>query len=110
VVYKYGASDAAFHPLGGMPFLFWHVIRDARASGCLTLDLGRTSAAQQGLLTFKDRLGATRSPLGYWQLPAHEGAASPFRAAAARVARQVMERTPGGLHAATGRLLYRHVG
>ena len=110
VVYKYGASDAAFHPLGAMPFLFWHVIRDARASGCLTLDLGRTAVEQRGLLTFKDRLGAARSPLAYWQHPARERAVRPFRAAASRVARQVLDRAPAGLQAATGRLLYRHVG
>jgi hypothetical protein len=110
VVYKYGASDAAFHPLGGMPFLLWHVIRDARAAGCRTLDLGRSSAAQQGLLTFKDRLGARRSPLGYWQLPAHEGADGPFRSTAGRVARQVVRHVPVRWQAATGRLLYRHVG
>ena len=32
-VYKYGASDAAFHQLGGMPFLFWKAIKDAQARG-----------------------------------------------------------------------------
>ena len=52
--YKYGGSDAAHHRLGGMPFLFWRVIQDARARGFEELDLGRSDLDQPGLIAFKD--------------------------------------------------------
>jgi hypothetical protein len=42
VVYKYGCSDERFHNLGGMPFLFWKLIEDSKASGADSLDFGRS--------------------------------------------------------------------
>jgi lipid II:glycine glycyltransferase (peptidoglycan interpeptide bridge formation enzyme) len=33
VVYKYGSSNAAYHHRGGVPFLFWRLIEESRASG-----------------------------------------------------------------------------
>src|SRR5262249_2914742 len=41
--YKYGASDARFHHLGAIPYLFWHAIQDATNRGMEELDLGRSS-------------------------------------------------------------------
>jgi predicted N-acyltransferase len=49
MVYKYGASDAAFHPTGGMHLLLWRAIQQAREQGCLTFDLGRSDPGQEGL-------------------------------------------------------------
>ncbi len=40
MMYKYGASDAASHPLGGMHFLFWQTIKEARSLGCVSLGFG----------------------------------------------------------------------
>ena len=55
--------------LGGMPFLFWRLIQDARARGFAELDLGRSDVDQPGLIAFKDHLGATRSTLTYYRYP-----------------------------------------
>ena len=44
--YKYGGSDAAYHALGAMPFLFWRVIQAARQRGSTVLDLGRSDLDQ----------------------------------------------------------------
>jgi CelD/BcsL family acetyltransferase involved in cellulose biosynthesis len=74
LVYKYGASDSRYHALGGVPFLFWRAIQDAKSSGVRTFDLGRTDAAQQSLITFKNRWGAAQSALTY--LRYSEGRAS----------------------------------
>src|SRR5712692_6936466 len=41
VVYKYGCSDETFHSLGGMPFLFWRLIEESKASGAQQIDFGR---------------------------------------------------------------------
>ena len=109
LVYKYGASDARFHSLGAMPFLFWSAIRDAKAAGIRQLDLGRSDSDNAGLITFKDRLGADRSTLTYVRYPAPpdvNAGPSPH----VQMAKRVLARLPDRLLAATGRLLYRHVG
>ena len=75
--YKYGGSDAALHRLGGMPFLFWRVIHDARAGGFEELDLGRSDLDQPGLIAFKEHLGATSSTLTYYCYPARTPCCAP---------------------------------
>jgi hypothetical protein len=106
MVYKYGASDTRFHPLGGMHLLFWETIREACATGCRALDLGRSDPDNEGLATFKDRWGATRSTLTYCREPAVERGSS----ALSGYARQGLSFLPHGCRAVAGRLLYRHAG
>ena len=109
MVYKYGGSDAALHPLGGMPLLFWNAIREARASGTCELDFGRSDADNPGLMTFKDRWGASRSALTYWRAP--EGAAVTAGGGwKAEVAGRVLSALPGPLRRAAGGVLYPHIG
>ena len=109
MVYKYGGSDARHHRLGGMPFLFWRAIQDAKAQGIEELDLGRSDIDQPGLVAFKDHLGATRTTLTYYTCPArrkgtaHDGPIS-------RAARRVVSHLPDAALDLTGRLLYRHLG
>jgi lipid II:glycine glycyltransferase (peptidoglycan interpeptide bridge formation enzyme) len=67
VVYKYGCSDKRFHKMGGMPFLFWKLIEDCKASGIDSIDLGRTDLTNEGLLTFKNRMGAAKKSLTYYR-------------------------------------------
>ncbi len=67
VVYKYGCSDQSSHNMGGMPFLFWKLIEDCKASAAESIDLGRSDLTNEGLISFKDRLGATRNPLTYYR-------------------------------------------
>src|SRR5574337_1200846 len=69
MVYKYGCSDTRLNNLGGMPWLFWKAIREARDRGLTELDLGRSSWDNEGLVTFKDRLGGKRMTLNYWKYP-----------------------------------------
>jgi hypothetical protein len=109
MVYKYGGSDARYHALGGMPFLFWRAVQEAKAKGLEELDLGRSDLDQPGLLAFKDHLGAARTTLTYYTRPerrartAHDG---PL----VRAVRSVVSRLPDTALDLTGRLLYRHLG
>jgi CelD/BcsL family acetyltransferase involved in cellulose biosynthesis len=68
-VYKYGCSDARYHNLGGMSLLMWRAIQDAKASGALFFDFGRSDRENKGLVTFKENWGATMSPLPYHRYP-----------------------------------------
>lgn len=109
VTYKYGCSDASFHNLGGMPWLFWHTIQEAKAAGFHELDLGRCDCDNMGLAAFKEHLGATRSRIAYHRYPAgakhglhHEWIT--------RIQKPLFTCLPDSLLRATGRLIYRHIG
>jgi len=109
MVYKYGGSDAAHHARGGMPFLFWQAIQDAQRQGIEQLDLGRSDLDQDGLIAFKDHLGATRSELTYYGIPGPPVGGS--RAGAfSRAARRLVAHLPDAALDFTGRVLYRHLG
>jgi CelD/BcsL family acetyltransferase involved in cellulose biosynthesis len=109
MVYKYGGSEAGEHRLGGMPFLFWRAIEDARARGIEELDLGRSDLDQPGLVTFKDHLGATRSTLTYYSYPERRRSAVQ-QGRISRAARRVIAHLPDAALDLTGRLLYKHLG
>jgi CelD/BcsL family acetyltransferase involved in cellulose biosynthesis len=109
LVYKYGCSDSRLNNLGGNSLLFWKAIQDAKQSGILKYDLGRSESNNSGLVTFKENWGAVSVPLDYYRLPARQ----PFHLDSAwptRFAKGVFSMMPDALLAATGRLLYRHIG
>jgi hypothetical protein len=109
IMYKYGGSDGRYNNLGGMPYLFWMLISEAKAEGLQELDLGRSDLTNNGLITFKDRLGGARSPLTYWRLPrsvrrtSQDGWPS-------RVAKRMFALTSDPVRVQLGNLLYRHLG
>ena len=109
VMYKYGCSDARLHNLGGMAFLFWKTIKEAKEQGLLEFDLGRSDLDNPGLVTFKDRWGAVRSSLTYLRYPPASLEAATKRYAM-QLAKRVFAHIPDDFLAATGKLLYRHIG
>lgn len=105
--YKYGASDPAHHNSGAVPFLFWEAIQEAKTRGCVELDLGRTDLDNQGLVSFKEHLGAQRKKLTYWRYPAGERSTS--RRWQLKAAQSIFNVVPAAGPVA-GRFLYRHIG
>lgn len=108
MIYKYGCSDASHHNLGGMAFLFWHAIREAKEAGLRELDLGRSDFENSGLLNFKEHLGATRSCLEYWGFPA--GIRPNPKRWHLKAVRALFERMPTAALPMAGNILYRHMG
>ena len=108
LVYKYGVSDARFHKLGAMPFLFWHVIQEGKKLSLVELDLGRSDTDQQGLISFKNHLGATSSPLNYYRYPDQNIQRGAMRSS--RFISQLYSHLPRPLLRTAGRILYRHFG
>lgn len=107
LVYKYGCSDRRFNRLGGMHFLFWKAIQDAKNQGLSKFDLGRSDWDDHGLISFKDRWGADRSVLVYWRY----GAGSVQRVNShwqIPIARRIIGHMPNGFLRLAGRLAYRH--
>lgn len=108
LTYKYGCSDAAFHPLGAIPWLFWKAIQEAREEGLRSLDLGRSDPDNPGLIRFKERLGARPLPLKYYRYPSEP--ASGKKRNMKKIAGTVLRMTPGRFLSALGSRFYRHIG
>jgi lipid II:glycine glycyltransferase (peptidoglycan interpeptide bridge formation enzyme) len=109
VYYKYGCLDAKFKHLGGMPFLLWKTIEVSKAAGAEEFDLGRSESDNQGLIVFKNHWTQRRTKLAYWRFPAPDPL--PFEEAwKLNMVKHLFACMPDCLLAATGRLIYRHIG
>jgi hypothetical protein len=109
MIYKYGCSDAHSHNLGGMQFVFWDLIRNAKERGFVELDFGRSECANTGLVTFKDRWGGNRQLLRYLRYP-ERAAPSDGNPLLMDLGKKVFARCPQGVLKLAGNLLYPHVG
>jgi CelD/BcsL family acetyltransferase involved in cellulose biosynthesis len=109
VVYKYGCSDERFHHLAGIPFLFWRLIEESKASGAEEIDFGRSELDHEGLISFKDRFGTTKRVLNYYRYPQTEKKESAGNWGL-RTGRRVFSVLPDSLLPTVGRILYRHMG
>ncbi len=108
VVYKYGASDQNFHYLGGVPYLFWNLVKASKESGVTEIDLGRSDLNNHGLIRFKDRFGTTRKLMTYFRHPqAEERPAMPNWIP--RSLGRVLSLLPTAVMPAVGRVIYRHI-
>lgn len=107
IVYKYGCSNAAFNNLGGMPFLFWKTIQEAKEAGFEDLDMGRSDTNNPGLIAFKEHWGAVGTPLSYWSYP-HRTGGSPTGGKKG-LARRLVSVMPNVALEAVGKLLYKHL-
>jgi CelD/BcsL family acetyltransferase involved in cellulose biosynthesis len=110
MVYKYGCSDAHSHNLGGMQFLFWHLIRHSKEHGFVELDFGRSECTNTGLVTFKDRWGTKRQLITYLRYPPRQAGAGQDPSLIMKLGKKVFSHCPQGLLRLAGNLLYPHVG
>ena len=108
--YKYGCSDEKYHQLGGMPFLFWKMIQEARQEGMLSLDLGRSDVDNSGLLEFKSRLGASGTVITYWRSFAGKPKASTGARVPGGAGKLLFRMMPRPALIVSGKLLYKHAG
>jgi len=108
LIYKYGCSDEKRHNLAGMPFLFWRLIQESKASGIDKIDFGRSDLDQESLVRFKDRFGTNKSLLNYYRYPTTMRA--PTSDWGVRRIRQLFSILPDSVSATAGRLVYRHIG
>lgn len=107
--YKYGASDARLHHLGAIPMLFWEAIREAKSAGIEELDLGRSDVEDQGLIRFKERLGAHSVQLTRWRSPVNTVSSS-LEPLKVHVMKNICSFLPNQMLILAGRLVYRHIG
>lgn len=113
LTYKYGGSDPHFNNLGGTHFLIWQMIQEAKKDGLRVLDLGRSEYRNQGLVTFKDRLGGAPSTLTYSRFTSPAYSRAHHETGGNRwghVARAVVSNLPDRMFCAVGSLVYKHIG
>ena len=113
LVYKYGSSDARFHNLGGVPFLLWRAIQEAKQKGLHCFDFGRSDVDNSGLISFKDRWGTTRSMLTYSRFTGPIGSSATFHPLAGwpvKVTKYMVSHLPDSLFSMVGTVFYRHIG
>lgn len=112
--YKYGACDTRFNNLGCMHLLLWKAIQDAKQSGLCFLDFGRTDAGQEGLVTFKNRWGASQSVLTYSRYGISNRSTHFFdlstRKWKSRATKYLFSHLPSSVVSKIGQLFYRHAG
>ena len=109
MVYKYGCSDEQFHNFGAMPFLFWKLIEESKASDLNEIDFGRSDLDNEGLITFKDRFGTTRKRLTYVQYPQAKKGEGMSRWDKPAF-RRVLQILPDAVLPMASGLLYKHIG
>jgi hypothetical protein len=73
-VHKFGASDPGLQNLGANHLLMWETIQKYRAAGLASLDLGRTSMANNGLRQFKQGFGGAERQIWYCKFDHRSGA------------------------------------
>lgn len=109
IMYKYGCSDDQHHDSGVMPFLFWKLVEEAKATGVDKIDLGRTDLDNEGLIRFKDRLGTTRKLVTYYRY-SHGKEHRGMTGWSSRGFLGFCSILPDTLFTTAGGVLYRHIG
>jgi hypothetical protein len=107
--FKYGCSDVRFNKFGATPWLLWKAISAAKSDGALGFDMGRTQAANSGLLAFKNHWVPQPKRLVYWKFPNIPSFDSHGNWKLG-IAQRIFSLMPEKLLAISGRLIYRHIG
>ena len=108
-IYKFGASDTAFQEWRGSDLVMWTGLKHYAANGFATLNLGRTSLANDGLRRFKLGWGARERMLDYFKYDLRLNAFVRSCDEAFGWYNRVFSLLPLSLSRLVGSLLYRHV-
>ncbi|MDQ2713324.1 MAG: GNAT family N-acetyltransferase [Chloroflexota bacterium] len=111
VRYAYGASDESYLHLGPNNLLMWTAIQMGCEQGYQTLDMGRTSSDNEGLMEFKRRWGAIKEELPYYYYPQMAGLASTSETSLKfRLLTACWKKLPLTVAGLLGALIYKHLG
>ena len=108
LTYKYGASDESGLSVRPNHLIFWNAIQWGCANGYSLLDFGRSDMDNPGLRTFKNRWGASETPLCYTEFPP---VTHPHRSAGIfkNIVQTVIRNTPLEVCKLGGQLYYRYL-
>jgi CelD/BcsL family acetyltransferase involved in cellulose biosynthesis len=107
---EYTASHPEFLHCHPNHLITWRAIELAKQEGCTEFDLGRSSIDNQGLISYKERWGATATRLHYYCSPGASSFSAERRDSVKfRVARHVFARMPPRVLEAAGSVFYQHL-
>jgi len=107
-IYKYGASDIRRQSLRPNNLVMWEAIKWVARNGVVSLHLGKTSLANEGLRQFKLNLGATEEPLEYVKFDLRRNHFVVETDGITGWHNQVFRRLPRFVARRAGELLYKH--
>lgn len=113
VIYGYAASVADREILRSQPMdlLVWEVIQSAHEDGAHQFDFGTTPRFHQGLLRFKEKWGATSSPIPYYYwVPSGRKHSVNRRGLLAQAIGAVLQRLPERAYIWASTLIMREIG
>lgn len=111
VLYGYGASDDKFRIHQPNSLLVWTAIEEAAKNGYRYFDFGRTSPAEQNLVSFKKHWGTKELSLSYYYYPhAPNSLALNNTGIRYRLATSLWRRTPLTLAGWGSDFLFKHLG
>ncbi|MGA3007712.1 MAG: GNAT family N-acetyltransferase [Opitutaceae bacterium] len=108
-LFKFGASDAAFHRLRVNNLVMWQAIKWHARHDFSALDFGRTSFENEGLRKFKLGWGPEEHRIDYVRYDCRSGGfvQAPDRSSGWH--NHIFRRLPGGLARLIGTALYKHI-
>ena len=108
-VYKFGASDDSYQQMRGPNLVMWEAIKRLSRNGVRTLDMGRTSLANEGLRRFKLNWGAQERKVEYVKYDLMRNSFVTEMDAATGWHSGIFRALPLGLSRMIGSALYRHL-
>lgn len=107
-IYKFGASDERALQFRGNNLVMWEAIRHYGNAGFDSLDLGRTSLANQGLRRFKAGWGSLERTIPYFRFDLRRNAFVTLHDQAHGFQNSFLRKMPVPVLILLGRLLYKH--
>jgi lipid II:glycine glycyltransferase (peptidoglycan interpeptide bridge formation enzyme) len=109
VLFKFGASDAAYQHLRPNNLVMWRAIEWHARAGFSALDLGRTSLSNEGLRRFKLSWGAQERRMEYARFDCQSSAFVTTKDRSSGWHSSVFKIVPQSLARLIGALAYKHV-
>ena len=108
-VYKFGASDAAYHKMRGNLAVMGQALLELAERGFDEVHFGRTSSDNDGLRRYKLLWGGTEEPLPYWRWSVETGRSLPVPDRTEGLHTTLFRRLPAQMNRWAGQILYPHL-
>ena len=110
VIFKYGASDPAWHHLRANNLAMWNAIQWCHEKGFQAMSFGRTEPENTGLMQYKAGWGARLSKANYYKYLLQKDQFSTDPPSIHPLFKKVFSKLPIPILEAVGGILYRHMG
>jgi hypothetical protein len=108
---EFAASNDAYMQYSPNHLLYWELIKFAYHKGYQTVDFGRTSPDNEGLLQFKRRWGTREKVVPYFYFPEAQGVSAENRnSMRIKAIKTICSKLPDNVLKLVGNYVYNHLG